>query len=132
MNKIEVGMYVRTNTGIHKIFEIDEKKTVWKYKCDKKSTGEWDGSYEYTSLKEEQFIGEPSYNITDLIEVGDYVNGNSVLNVIYYEEKLNKEPEIYINNRYISYLTPSNIYSIVTYEQMKSMEYRIGDDDLSK
>lgn len=34
--KLEVGMYVRTKDGIHKIFNIDNKKTVWKYECDKK------------------------------------------------------------------------------------------------
>lgn len=122
MNKLEVGMYVRTNTGIHKIFEIDEKKTVWKYKCDKKSTGEWDGSYEYILLKEEQFIGEPSFDIVDVVQVGDYVNGYKVYELgTAYGGKI-----VMIKNETLKpYLYQEEIKSIVTKEQFESMKYEV-------
>ena len=67
---MKVGDYARTKTGIHKIFKIDENKTVWKYQCDKKETGEWDSSYEYIQIKDEDII-KSSPNIIDLLEPMD-------------------------------------------------------------
>ena len=122
MNKLEVGMYVRTNTGIHKIFKIDEKKTVWKYLCDKKSTGEWDGSYEYTPIKEEQIIGKPSFDIIDLVQEDDYVNGDVVTKI-----KEDKQNNKYIVTIFNDVYYNKDIESIVTKEQFESMEYRIGE-----
>lgn len=119
MNKLEVGMYVRTKTGIHKIFKIDEHKTNWKYLCDKKSTGEWDGSYEYTPLKEELII-KSSYNIIDLIEVGDYVNGVKIKEIL--EMKTGK---IIIVSESEDYLENDDIESAVTKEQFEQMKYEV-------
>lgn len=67
---MEVGDYVRTKTGIHKIFKIDENKTVWKYQCDKKETGEWDSSYEYIPVREDNII-KSNKDITELLEPMD-------------------------------------------------------------
>ena len=56
MNKLEVGMYVRTFYGkIYKITELDLQFEMTKQNCKK-----------------------ASHNIIDLIEVGDYVNGSKV------------------------------------------------------
>ena len=67
---MEVGDYVRTKTGIHKLFKIDENKTVWKYCCDKKETGEWDSSYEYIPVREEDII-KSNKDIIELLEPMD-------------------------------------------------------------
>lgn len=129
--EIKEGMYVRTNTGIHKIFKIDNNKTVWKYYCDKKETGEWDGSYEYTPIKEEQFIGEPSFDIIDLIQVGDIVKweiykpykDGGVNEVI---QRFNKGLGIYqIESDCVLRLGDMVIKSIVTKEQFEQMEYKL-------
>ena len=116
---MKVGDYVRTKTGIHKIFKINENATVWKYYCDKKPTGEWDSSYEYIKIKDDDII-KSSPNIIDLIEVGDYVNGCMVIN--------KKDDTIQIIQLIIPFdLKEKDIKSIVTKEQFESMEYRIGE-----
>lgn len=118
--EIKEGMYVRTNTGIHKIFRIDEHKSVWKYCCDKKETGEWDGSYEYTPIKEEQFIGEPSFDIIDLVQAGDYVNGEKIINLDL--GTTGKTIRLFTSE---SYINIEDIKSIVTKEQFEQMEYKL-------
>ena len=67
---MEIGDYLRTKTGIHKIFRINYSATVWKYHCDKKPTGEWDSSYEYVRVCDYDVIGS-SKDIIDLIEPMD-------------------------------------------------------------
>lgn len=118
--ELKEGMYVRTNTAIHKIFKIDENKTVWKYKCDKKDTGEWDGSYEYILIKKEQVL-KASFDIIDLLQPGDYVNGKEVLdiNIIHKELHINTENDI------LCIIKERDIKSIVTKERFKSMEYEV-------
>lgn len=133
--KINVGDYVRTKTGIHKIFEINENATVWKYLCDKKLTGKWDGSYEYTTIKEENIIksaeGTPR-GLLDLIEVGDYVNGYKVESVnteyapygVYIEIPFVGSESIGCN---IDLIRTEEIKSIVTKEQFESMQYIVKE-----
>lgn len=70
--KLEVGMYVRTTTGIHKLYNINDNATKWKYeyKC-KEQDG--DGTITVCKFCDDDIIGEPSYNIKDLIQCGDIV-----------------------------------------------------------
>lgn len=70
--KLEVGMYVRTTTGIHKLYSINDNATKWKYeyKC-KEQDG--DGTITVCKFCDDDIIGEPSYNIKDLIQYGDIV-----------------------------------------------------------
>ena len=120
MNKLEVGMYVRTSelyggliSHITKVCE--ETKTVMLYGT---------GVTQYP-FKE---IEKASHNIIDLIEVGDYVNGNKILFKRYKEY-----PNPQLNHccletsGYEIYTKENNIKSIVTKEQFKSMEYRLGE-----
>lgn len=74
----------------------------------------------------ENDIDKSSPNIIDLIEVGDYVNGGKV-----YE----KEKEYIVVNadfgkifEFVN-IYENNIKSIVTKEQFKSMEYKVGEDN---
>ena len=126
---MKVGDYVRTKTGIHKIFRINEKADIWKYHCDKKPTGEWDSSYEYIKVRKEDVI-KSSPNIIDLIEIGDYVNGYLVKDIDYAFDDVvmnKKDARIvpYIDCNKDKYI--DDIKSIVTKEQFESMEYRIGE-----
>lgn len=71
---VEVGEYVRTNDGhIGKLIRIerDDIDTYLKW-------------YVFDDGKNERYVNKPyivnhSKNIIDLLEVGDYVNGNEVL-----------------------------------------------------
>lgn len=74
--KLEVGMYVRTKDGyICRIINInDYREPNMKY------------GIEASYLKDVMFIGDDdiakaSYEIIDLIEVGDYVNGLPVTKI---------------------------------------------------
>lgn len=73
-------------------------------------------------------IKNHSKNIIDLIEVGDYVNGNEVITVYGYDEDGNDKDglgicEVDDDYAYYTYLENININSIVTKEQYKSVEY---------
>ena len=66
------------------------------------------------------WIVKSSPNIIDLIEVGDYVNGERVINIIKTHKYLEvSDEEIIIDEK--------DIKSIVTKEQFESMEYKIGE-----
>ncbi len=77
MSKLEVGMYVRYKYPRYYVpIQISKIKS--------KEYDEFEKYYSYITdndlvITEEQIIGEPSFNIMDLIEAGDYVNGGKVL-----------------------------------------------------
>ena len=127
---MKVGDYVRTKYGIKQIYEIDNNKTVWKYKFKlKKQDG--DGCIDLGCFSDSDVI-KSSSNIIDLIEVGDYVNGSMVVRIEEHDEKL----YVYVQETQYCYACDEeeNIYykedtikSIVTKEQFSQMEYRIGE-----
>ena len=121
---MKVGDYVRTNYGIKQIYEIDNNKTVWKYKFKlKKQDG--NGCIDLGCFSDSDII-KSSPNIIDLIEVGDYVNGKLVIDtytdyIFDYSEEFKvirfSETDILHNEKHIK--------SIVTKEQFERMEYKI-------
>lgn len=75
--------------------------------------------YEFCIYKED--IEKSSPNIIDLIKVGDYVNGEKVVDIIKKHKYLAVSDEaVIICEKYIK--------SIVTKEQFKIMEYKLGAD----
>ena len=107
--KLEIGMYVRTING--KIWIIKSQQAISGHRKD---------------------IINASYDIIDLIEVGDYVNGSRVEEI----EGFNGEKYLYLeemeysnaNQDYINvYCKQEYIKSLVTKEAFESMEYRIGE-----
>ena len=132
--KLEVGMYVRHKpllsskyVKINKIKEIEEKENclhIW---------------LEDKDLITEKYLIKASYNIIDILEVGDYANG-------YYISKIWEKDEIthYVNEtpikrkeREIVIQAPSyggieilknkNIKSVITHEQIEQMAYKVGE-----
>lgn len=112
-DKLEPNMYVRTDKGeIKKVFQYDEQDDnplFCTLNC-------------YATMK--GTISKASHNIIDLIEVGDYVNGYLVLNVLDFNDntRILSLERIYDNK-----ITEEDIKSIVTKEQFENMEYRIGE-----
>ena len=106
MNKIEAGMYVRTKAGL--IFKIE------KYLNRENNIQLF---YKECKVKTIKNIDEikTSHNIIDLIEVGDYVNGYLII-----------KKETTLLTKQLSGIEPSDIKSILTKEQFKSMEYKVG------
>ena len=115
-NKIEVGDYIRTKEwGIAKVNRINNGKVTMIKNKNNRTT------HYFTQLK------EPSQNIIDLIEEGDYVNGNEIA-----LEAPNPDPlcdPIYgYFDRYgelVGIIENEDIKSIVTKEQFKSVEYEV-------
>lgn len=119
--KIEVGQFVRTDkVGIKKIYEIDNNKTKYKYLYKLKKQDD-DGCIDLGALCENNIIKEPSFNVIDVLEVGDYVNGFKVIDIV--------ENDIYISDfyaeNYIGMVKVKDIKSVVTKEQMEQMEYKV-------
>jgi len=118
---VEVGMYARTKTqGIKKIDTIFEECPVNRYGYEIGS--EWDGKC-YEIIKVNNII-QASNNIIELIEVGDYVNGYLVRNIIpdhNYDLHFTYDGFGRCHCRF----DIENIRTIVTKEQFKSMEYEV-------
>lgn len=117
--KLEPNMYVRTKWGyICKIININDfREPSMKY------------GVEASYLKDVMFIGDEdilkaSYNIIDILEEGDYVNG-------FRADEVNKAiSTIFIGNTkevIEQALWSNDIKSIVTKEQMEQMEYKVGE-----
>lgn len=131
---MKVGDYVRTKYGIKQIYEIDNNKTVWKYKFKlKKQDG--DGCIDLGCFSDSDVI-KSSSNIIDLIELGDLVR-------LFMEDNLDKEDTnifeviaitsdkkeigVFIKDCELDFYPIENLRGIVTKEQFLQMEYRIGE-----
>ena len=111
MEALSIGMYVRTING--KIWIITSQKAISGHRKD---------------------IIKASYNIIDILEVGDYVNGSEVLG---FENECIEEDDKYVpfgiitENCYLdnnkSWIIEKDIKSIVTHEQMEQMAYKVGE-----
>ena len=120
MGKIEKNMYVRTKKG-----------KIYKFKSN-------------NSMDRVPYMINCSYNIIDLIQVGDYVNGYKVLEICTGNFELNNplnikalklefikediNPNIPFFKRY-NFITNSEIKSIVTKEQFNSMKYEVDSNE---
>ena len=78
-------------------------------------------------------IKKASNNIIDLIEVGDYVNGAKVDEIVYIGHGLPQDLEICFRYKYafekddVYTLKEKDIKSILTKEQFESMSYKVGE-----
>ena len=109
-DKLEVGMYCYNKTnrkmGIGKIISFQSNNNInVKYKND----------IELVSIGNL----EASHNIIDLIEVGDYVNGNEIYKISWDSLGLILETTDYFK------LREKDIKSIVTSQQFESLEYKV-------
>lgn len=128
-DKLEVGMYVRTDDDY--IFKIEEILEKGKYNdSDNKIVQRFiiDGMYQKnedyieTDHMYSDWIKKASYNIIDLIEVGDYVNGVEVINI--------DDEWITMSDMQVPILKSianGMIKSIITHEQMEQMAYKVGE-----
>ena len=123
--KLEVGMFVRTPKGIAKIETIEEDRTEIYFNCD---TGLSISFIKKDFTREEMAeFYKHSYNIIDLIEVGDYVNGHRVLEIFKDRIKFGEDGLVLARkSNYDNYfLYIEDIKSIVTKEQFESVQYKV-------
>ena len=128
--KLETGMYCRYNNfqnkiKIAKIKGIQKADEVFQY--DYINFDNDDGELETNIIK-------ASYNIIDILEKGDYVNGSKVIDISIIGK--DKEKWVWVeqtednDNKYgDDYVGYNNeqIKSIVTKEQMEQIAYKVGD-----
>ena len=122
--KLEVGMYIRTKycgicdeIAIRKIIKIDKINNNWFY-IDKNVC---DIYKDYTNKLNTVNVEKASFNIIDILEVGDYVNG------YYVEDVLKTFVNVAVGSNYFQSLTiyEKDIKSIVTKEQFENIEVNI-------
>ena len=114
---IEKNMYIRSCNGIQKVLKVYDNTP------DEIIRYENDVSVNHYLLEDSRAITKASYNIIDLIEVGDYVNGERVTNKE--DNTLLIEPKDYtLSGMKVS---TKDIKSIVTKEQFENMKYKIED-----
>ena len=116
--ELECGMYVRTKDGkIAKFIKYDEKdknELVTDY-------------YKYSTIWIKDIV-KASFDIIDILEVEDYVNGYLVTFV--YKPDGDKVFRIELERDTLKGHIISNssqIKSIVTHEQMEQMSYKVGE-----
>lgn len=122
--KLEVGMYVRTKDGYISQYKYYDTANAYmgKLLCIPLSNG--------TFANIEDII-KASYNIIDILEVGDYVNGMEVTRISgtrYDKNDLHCYCEHNGNENWQQVMIPmKNIKSIVTKEQFEEMSYKIKE-----
>ena len=117
MRDIKIGEYIRTKYGIAKFidYEIERLGIIV---VNKKIA--YDHIDEYKNVITPKEILKHSFNIIDLIEEGDYVNGKKVLDNV-----SNAFLEVSSSNLGNNRIFLRMVKSIVTKEQFKSMEYEV-------
>lgn len=135
--ELKENMYIRTNEGIRKILNEFEEG----YELDRCLHYRYPEGHDLykddLENDEDKIVTKPSFNIIDLIEVGDYVNGYYVSKIWEKDEITHyvdgtpikrKEREIVIQAPSyggIEILKNKNIKSIVTKEQFGNVSYKI-------
>ena len=115
---LQENMYVRTKYGnIAKIINInDYREPSLKY------------GIEASYLKDVMFIGDEdiikaSFNIIDLVEVGDYVNGREVVDIFYIG--IDNVMDVCVLGSIV--YSNDEIESIVTHQQFEQISYKLGE-----
>lgn len=123
MNKLEVGMYVRTKKGIRKIIKIDEDSN---YYIDKTYINDF--RQEIDCISDSCIIGEPTFNVRNLLQPRDIVlvDGWPLNDIVRADDYLLDLAILDLyklqTNQYIK------IKYIMTREQFEKESYKLGDD----
>lgn len=112
--KLEVGMYVRTLDGIMRVIEVKVDRAMTRFVNE-------DGNIYFIN----DLMTNPSRNIMELFEVGDYVNGKKVI------KKWEEPTGEFVGQTFIqlegeeTIPTIRKIETIVTKEQFESITYKV-------
>ena len=121
-------MYIRTKDGIIDKVIIDYNGHCASPNCECKHVSCAKNYYD------EDKIVKARYNIIEILEENDYVNGLRVeknkygelyTSYVYYGGDIGKQCEVYTT--WLKELEEDMIYSIVTHEQMEQMAYKVGE-----
>lgn len=119
---MEIGEYVRTQNGrIGRVIKI----WVWEGTSKRKEQThyliDWGGKASYIAILKNL---KHSKNIIDLIEEGDYINGQEVLRINDYEDF--KRADFNLDYDDTDAVYNDDIKSIATKEQFESIKYEVN------
>jgi hypothetical protein len=127
--ELRKNMYVRNCYGRIAKIEYIEDNTAY---CDNWLYQSYEDHITFINLDDEDDIDEilkTSYNIIDILEVGDYVNGSKVIEI----EKDYKFIDgtirdiLWTDTKMQRAIWDETIKSIITKEQMEKMTYKVGE-----
>lgn len=117
--ELRENMYVRTKDGYISQYKYYDTTNAYMEKllCIPLSNGT------FANIED---IVKTSYNIIDILEEGDYVNG------CYIQEIKSLKDNVMIcmldsDYEFVSTITNKDIKSVVTHEQMEQMAYKVGE-----
>ena len=118
--KLELGenIYVRTKDGIIAKVDYIDDDTIF---FDKDLYRTYGDSIDFLEKDNLERIIKASYNIIDILEVGDYVNGVEIINI--------DDEWITMSDKQVPILKSianGMIKSVITHEQIEQISYRIG------
>lgn len=117
--EISKGMYIRFNGFISKIGHINTSKKGNTYVQFKQPNG----LLAHTRIEN---IDKVSFNIIDLIKVGDYVNGSYIYDIVEENKETGQLKMLFTKEDGV--LSTYEINDIVTKEQFNSMKYVVERD----
>lgn len=126
MNKLAIGMYVRTKDGIITKVDYIDDETIY---FDKDIYRIYSAGIDFLEKDNLERIKKVSFDIIDLIEAGDYVNGSKVIEIEKDYEFIDGTIRdiLWTDTRIQTAIWDETIKSIITKEQFESMSYRIGE-----
>lgn len=118
--KLKVGQFVRTKDGIIAKVDYIDDNTIF---FDKDLYRTYSDNIDFLEKDNLERIAKASYNIIDILEEGDYVNGRKVVDIFY------DANDNVMNNCVLGNIVYDNneIKSIVTKEQFEQMSYKVGE-----
>ena len=123
--ELKENIYVRNCYGRIAKIEYIEDNTAY---CDNWLYQSYEDHITYINLDDEDDIDEilkTSYNIIDILEERDYVNGYPICEIVEYE---NDTRAIVIDDDNKSIIwDKQGIKSVITHEQMTQMAYKVGE-----
>lgn len=108
--KLEVGQFARLKSGY--IVKVLNVKDDW-IETDTKFI---------TRTFPKDFV-KASYNIIDILEVGDYVNGRKIVDIFY--DAIDNVMNICVLGSIV--YDNNEVKSVITHEQMEQIAYKVGD-----
>ena len=117
--KLEVGQFVRTKDGIIAKVDYIDNDTIF---FDKELYRTYGDSIDFLEKDNLERIVKASYNIIDILEVGDYVNGHRVEEIDFENEEIFTDSEYYCG-----IVEFNNVKSVITHEQFEQMAYKVGE-----
>ena len=113
------NMYVRTKDGIIAKVDYIDNDTIF---FDKELYRTYGDSIDFLEKDNLERIVKASYNIIDILEKGDYVNGHRIEEIDFDDEEIFTDSEYYCG-----IVEFCNIKSVITHEQMEQIAYKVGD-----